>query len=63
MNVRHPTRVLHSFSIKNIFHDKMDLRFFYFDVAKYTSLFRKASFNSTNKKLVSKGIEVPKPDK
>ena len=24
--------VLHSFSIKNIFHDKMGLRFFYFDV-------------------------------
>ena len=25
--------VLHSFSIKNIFYDKMDLRLFYFDVA------------------------------
>ena len=24
--------VLHSFSIKNIFHDKMDLRIFYFRV-------------------------------
>ena len=26
MNVRHPTGVLHSFSIKKIFYDKMDLR-------------------------------------
>ena len=26
---------LHSFSIKNIFYDKMDLVFFYFDVAKW----------------------------
>ena len=25
--------VLNSFSIKNIFYDKIDLRFFYFDVA------------------------------
>ena len=30
MNVRHPMGVLHSFSIKNIFYDKMDLRLFYF---------------------------------
>ena len=28
--------VLHSFSIKNIFYDKMDLRVFYFDVANYS---------------------------
>ena len=35
MNVRHSQGVLHSFSIKNIFHDKMDLRLFYFHVAKY----------------------------
>ena len=35
MNVRHPMGVLHSFSIKNIFDDKMDLRLFYFDVAIY----------------------------
>ena len=33
MNVRHPMGVLHSFSIKNIFDDKMDLGLFYFDVA------------------------------
>ena len=33
MNLRHATGVLHSFSIKNIFYDKMDLRLFYFDVA------------------------------
>ena len=29
MNVQHPMSVLHSFSIKNISHDKMDLRLFY----------------------------------
>ena len=28
MNVRHPMGVLHSFSTKNIFYDKIDLRFF-----------------------------------
>ena len=32
MNVKHPMGVLHSFSIKNIFYDTMDLRLFYFDV-------------------------------
>ena len=32
MNVRHPEGVLHSFSNKNIFYDKIDLRLFYFDV-------------------------------
>ena len=34
MNVRHPMGVLHSFSIKNIFYDKMDLWLFYFHVMK-----------------------------
>ena len=29
MNVKHPMGVLNSFSIKNIFYDKMDLRLFY----------------------------------
>ena len=38
MNVRHPMGVLHSFSVKNISCDKMDLRLFYFDVAKYFSV-------------------------
>ena len=33
MNVRHPIDFLYSFSIKNIFYNKMDLRLFYFDVA------------------------------
>ena len=28
MNVRHSMDVLHSFSIKNIFYDKMDLKAF-----------------------------------
>ena len=32
MNVRHPQGVLDSFSIKNIFYDKMDFRLFYFNV-------------------------------
>ena len=30
MNVRHSLVVFHSFSVKNIFYDKMDLRLFYF---------------------------------
>ena len=38
MNVRHQS-VSYSFSIKNIFYDKMDLRLFYFDVAKLRNLF------------------------
>ena len=36
MNVRHPMGVLQSFSIKNIFYDKMDFRLFYFGVTIYT---------------------------
>ena len=32
MNVRHLMAILHSFSIKNIFYEKMDLMFFYFRV-------------------------------
>ena len=35
MNVRHPMGVSHSFSIKNIFYDKMDLRLFYFNVMNW----------------------------
>ena len=35
MNVRQPMDVLDSFSIKNIFYDKMDSRLFYFDVWRY----------------------------
>ena len=31
--------VLHSFFIKNIFYDKMDLELFYFDVAIYNQFF------------------------
>ena len=33
-----PMGILHSFSIKNIFYDKMDLRLFYFHVTKYSSV-------------------------
>ena len=32
MNVINPMGVLQSFSLKNIFYDKMDLRIFYFHV-------------------------------
>ena len=35
MNVRQPMGLLHSFSIKNIFYDKVDLVLFYFYEAKY----------------------------
>ena len=38
MNVRHATGVLHSFSIKNIFYDKMDLKVYYFRVTSYFQL-------------------------
>ena len=30
MNVRHPKDVLHSFPIKKIFYEKIDLKVFYF---------------------------------
>ena len=32
MNVRHPMGAFHTFSIKNIFYDKMDFRLFHFQV-------------------------------
>ena len=32
MNVTKPVGVLHSFYIKNIFYDKIDLKLFYFHV-------------------------------
>ena len=32
MKVRHLMGLLHSFSIENIFYDRIDLKFFYFDV-------------------------------
>ena len=44
MNVRNPMGVLHSFSIKNIFYDKMDVRLFYFDVAKCFNFFKPEYF-------------------
>ena len=37
MNIKHLMGVLHSFSIKNTFYDKMNLRLFYFDVARSTN--------------------------
>ena len=33
MNLRHPMGVLLSFSIKNVFYNKMELKLFYFRVA------------------------------
>ena len=39
MNVRHPMGVLHSFSIKNSFYDKMDLQLFYFRVTMCVYLY------------------------
>ena len=50
MNVRHPLRVLHSFSIKNIFYEKMNLRLFYFRV----TICNHNSFWYINKGNVSK---------
>ena len=32
MNVRHPIGVLHLFSIKNIFYDKMEFLFWWGDI-------------------------------
>ena len=49
MNVRHPMGVLQSFSIKNIFYDKMDLRLFYFGVTIYTLQGTKSAQTSTTK--------------
>ena len=37
MNVRHPMGVLHSFSIKKNFYDKINLTHFYLHVAKCKS--------------------------
>ena len=45
--------VLHSFSIKNIFYDKMDLRLFYLDVVKYeNSLFKIPAQECPNKEIL-----------
>ena len=52
MNARHPVGVLHSFSIKNIFYDKMDLRFFYFDVTIYRKIPKQCSSNVSTKNFV-----------
>ena len=45
MNVKHLMGVIHSFSIKNIFYDKMDVRFFYFDVAEFLSGIKRVEFH------------------
>ena len=38
MNVKHSMGALHSFSIKNIFYTKMDLRLFCFQVTMYKQM-------------------------
>ena len=60
MNVRHSMGVLHSFSIKNIFYDKMDLRLFYFHVAKHALSQMK---NSVSKKSKSFFVLTLNPTK
>ena len=53
MKVRHPTVVLHSFSMKDIFYDKIDLKSFHFHVTTYINSnlnpFTKACSNGGNK--------------
>ena len=39
MNVRHPMGVLDSFSIKNIFYYKIDLRLFHFNVTNCSAIY------------------------
>ena len=63
MNVRHPMGVLHSFSIKNIFYDKMDLMLFYFDVVIWRTTFQKAVENWRRGEEVSKYLKVLLPSK
>ena len=63
MNVRHPMGVLHSFSIKNIFYDKMDLMLFYFDVVIWRTTFQKAVENWRRGEEVSKCLKVLLPSK
>ena len=55
MNVKHPMDVLHSFSIQNIFYDKVDLKLFYFRVAIY--LVNEYKFKVNNKQNRRKGEE------
>ena len=53
MNVRHPIGILHSFSIKNIFYDKIDLRPFYFDVVICIFIFGLLLFLEHQLQLIS----------
>ena len=58
MKVRHPMGVLHSFSIKNIFYVQMDLRLFYFDVAKLRNLFSLLYKNCCKNDAKEKPVDV-----
>ena len=53
MNVRHAIGILHSFSIKNIFYDKIDLRLFYFDVVICIFIFEFLLFVEHQLQLIS----------
>ena len=71
MNVRHPWGVVHSFPIKNIFFDKMDLRLFYFQVTIWRLIFwktrsiktRRVRFKSTSLRRREGGGLRKKSDK
>ena len=60
MNVRHPMGVLHSFSIKNIFYDKMDLRLFYFHVTIYQREYISVNYDVWSRQFTSIHFEVLK---
>ena len=46
MNVRHPMGVLDSFSIKNIFYYKIDLRLFHFHVTNCSAIYIHVAFTN-----------------
>ena len=56
MNVRHPMRFFHSFSIKNIFSDKMGLQAFLF--LCYDVLIKLPSFRTQYLKVSSKELLI-----
>ena len=52
MSVRHSLGVSHSFSIRNVFYDKMNLRLFYFRVTKWWKgnfAYFKSSYNNAKR--------------
>ena len=61
MNVRHPAGVFHSYSIKNIFYDKMNLRLFYFRVTNWRPQRKNIQFHEKFIKKLHK--KAPKTEK